>query len=665
MCCEAPEAALLPPAVAAMLDEYRARNAERPNDWGDEAEGVARGQAYARWLGSQLLVAVFAGQDDNWPDTVRGSLPDPLPAGLIVASLRTDGAALRSGPPPYAVPGGAVEVAVLLDSQLDEATQIQVDGSPARVAAGGVELITLTGPGGRTVSVGPATTPAGETAPPARLRLRADGPSRWSVIDDHGGAWFPKGRLARWDYHDRPMFHGNDLVVDVPAVPLTITCARGIEFDTAEATVTPQAGATTDVDLEPARRYEPAARGWYGGDLHVHMNYSGDIVCQPHDAACMQLGEGLHLMNLVAANVQRTRVYDREAFEGTVGSDLPWTTDDRVARFGVEFRNDLLGHFHALGPSRRPTRYSTGHAMSNHPVDWPPNSAACEEFQELGATVGYTHPVFSPLTDGSATEAFRHPRSVEARELVADAALGLVDSIDLIGPNDVEGTAVLYHHLLNCGLRLAATVGTDVWLSYSRGPPISNPPGWARVYADLRGAPLSVAAFQEAIRAGRTLATNGPWLELTVDGRGPGDVLQVEPGQMLSVSARTEGPGVERLELIGPDGVVARSVIGGTPAPAIDITAEPAGSMWLCAVARGPQHPSVLGPVVFAHTSPVYVEVRGQPAGRAASARWLLDWLDRFEQLVRTHGQFADGAQRDQVIDVIERARPYYHARAT
>jgi hypothetical protein len=87
--------------------------------------------------------------------------------------------------------------------------------------------------------------------------------------------------------------------------------------------------------------------------------------------------------------------------------------------------------------------------------------------------------------------------------------------------------------------------------------------------------------------------------------------------------------------------------------------------MWLCAVARGPQHPSVLGPVVFAHTSPVYVEVGGQPAGRAASARWLLDWLDRFEQLVRTHGQFTDGAQRDQVIDVIERARPYYHARAT
>jgi hypothetical protein len=272
--------------------------------------------------------------------------------------------------------------------------------------------------------------------------------------------------------------------------------------------------------------------------------------------------------------------------------------------------------------------------------------------------------VFSPLSDGSAADAFRSPRSVEARELVADAALGLVDSIDLIGPHDVEGTAILYHHLLNCGLRLAATVGTDVWLSYSRGPQISNPPGWARVYADLRGAPLSVAAFRDAIRAGRTVATNGPWLELLVDGRRPGDVLVAGPHQPIAVSVRVEGVGVESLELVGPEGVISRSVTDASHLPTIDATVDVEGSMWLCAVARGPQHPTVLGPVVFAHTSPVYVEVADQPVGRAASARWLLDWLDRFEQLVRAHGRFADDAQRDEVLAVINQARSYYQVRA-
>jgi hypothetical protein len=661
MCCDNPAADQLPPRVAAMLEEYHARRAERPDDWGDEMEAVARGQPYGRWLGVRLLSAVFTGQESDWPEAVRACLTDPLPAGLIVASLDADGVGLRAGPAPYVVEGGAPATAVLLDSHLEEVTQVAVDGSPVRVEAGGVELVTL-GPGARTVSVGPATAPAGEPVERARLRLRARGPSRWSVVDDHGGAWFPEGRLPKWDFHDRPMFHGNDLVLDVPAVPLTITCTRGMEFDTAGTTITPQAGATAEVELEPERRYETAARGWYGGDLHVHMNYSGDLVCSPHDAACMQLGEGLHLMSLVAANIASTRVYDREAFEATAGDDLPWTTDEHVARFGVEFRNDLLGHFHALGPSGRPTRYCSGHPGSDHPVDWPANAAACEEFQGLDAAVGYAHPVFWPLADGSPAEAFSVPRSMDARELVADAALGLVDSVDLIGPSDVEGTAILYHHLLSCGLRLAATAGTDVWLSYSRGPLFSNPPGWARVYADLRGAPLSVAAFRDAIRAGRTLATNGPWVELTVDGRRPGDLIEAGRGQRLPVSVHTEGPGVERLELVGPDGLLARSEAAGHQAPSIDTTVAVEGSTWLCAVARGPGHPAVLGPVVFAHTSPVHLEVGGQPVRRAASARWLLDWLDRFEELVRAHGHFADDTQRDQVVAVVERARPYYRA---
>jgi hypothetical protein len=663
MCCDPPAVDRLPPPVAAMLAAYRALRAERPNDWGEESDGYDRAQPYGRWLGNRLLAAVFRMQADDWPATVRACLGDPLPAGLVVATLAGGGVVgLRAGPVPYVVKGGTVEVAVLLDSHLGEATRVEVGGTPVRVEAGGVELAVRTVTGTGPLPVGQARAPAGEPAARARLRLRARGPSRWSVVDDRGGAWFPEGRLPRWDFHDRPLFHGHDLELEVPAVPLSVTCARGMEFATAEANLMPLAGATTEVELEPERLYETASRGWYGGDLHVHMNYSGDLVCGPDDAARMQLGEGLHLMSLVAGNIGQTRVYDREAFEATVGDDLPWTTAERVARFSVEYRNDLLGHFHALGSTGRPARYHSGHEGSDEPFDWPANATACQEFRGLGATVGYTHPVFSPLADGSPAGAFAYPRSVEARELVPDAALGLVDSVDLIGPSDVEGTALLYHHLLSCGLRLAATAGTDVWLSYSRGPLFSNPPGWGRVYADLRGEPLSVAAFAGAIRAGRTLATNGPWLELAVGGHGPGDPVQAARGDRLAVTVRVEGLGVERLELVGPDGVLAHAEADGGAAPAIDTELEVDGPAWLCAVARGPGHPSVPGPVVFAHTSPVWVEVDGRPVRRPASARWLLDWLDRFETLLGEHGRFADDVQRAEVVAVLERARRWYQA---
>ncbi len=254
----------------------------------------------------------------------------------------------------------------------------------------------------------------------------------------------------------------------------------------------------------------------------MHLNYSGDLVCTPADAARMQQGEGLHLLNLVAGNLSTSRVYDREMLEQFAGTDLPWSAGDTVARMGIEYRNDLLGHVHALGPSGPPARYYAGHERTDHPDDWPPNAVACAEMRALGATVGYPHPAFTDFADGSTAPFFRNPRSVEARELVADAALGVVDSVDLISPFDDEGAVFLYHRLLSCGLRLAATAGTDTFLSFSHGPGVaSNPPGWGRVYAHLGDRALSVEAFKDAIRGGRTTVTNGPWLTVDVNGKGP------------------------------------------------------------------------------------------------------------------------------------------------
>jgi hypothetical protein len=79
------------------------------------------------------------------------------------------------------------------------------------------------------------------------------------VVDDRGRAWFPEDRLPKWDFHDRPFFHGDHLELDVPAVPLRVGGARGTEFTAAETTLPPEAGTTAGVELEPARLYEPAA----------------------------------------------------------------------------------------------------------------------------------------------------------------------------------------------------------------------------------------------------------------------------------------------------------------------------------------------------------------------------------------------------------------------
>jgi hypothetical protein len=280
--------------------------------------------------------------------------------------------------------------------------------------------------------------------------------------------------------------------------------------------------------------------------------------------------------------------------------------------------------------------------------------------QALGAATTYAHPVYSPLAE--AGDLLSPSRTVEARELVADAALGVVDAIELVSCFDDRGALVLYHHLLSCGLRLAATAGTDTFLSFAHGPaPASNPPGWGRVYAQLGDAPLSGKAFADAIRAGRTVVTNGPWLTLEVEGYGPGTVLDRRPGERLTVRVQAVGSGVRRLVLYGPDGELAAT---GAQTLEHEVVLGEIGS-WLAAAVHGDDDPYTVGAPVFAHTTPVYVDVDGRRVARSESARWCLGMLDGLQSLVTEHGRFDPQHRERQLGDlvaVLDHARQVYRA---
>jgi hypothetical protein len=665
MCCECVEILELPAEVIEMLAHYRRLQRERGWDWGAE-----RLPALFRWARFSLLGPVIerAGPDGDFAGAVRSVVGTDVPAGIVMVRIDAGGGvSVDTGPARPAIARRTVPVDVVVDSAADRDLVVVVAGRRVHVAGGGaaIETIDIDGSdptlrvtcGAQTAVVDRAVA----RVDGAELRLVAPTCVRWSVVDANGGAWFPDNVPRKWDVHHRPFFHGREVTVPVPATELRVVCARGLEFDRVERVVCPDPGQRLVVEVDPPRLFDPAGAGWYGGDLHIHLNYSGDLVCTPQDAARMQHGEGLHLANLVAGNVSSARVYDRELLEQFPDVDLPWSGADMVARMGVEYRDDLLGHVHALGLRGTPSRYHAGHEHSDQPDDWPPNEAACRELRSLGATVGYAHPSFAAFPDDWSTERFfAAPRSAEARELIADAALGVVDSIDLISPFDNDGAVFLYHRLLSCGLRLAATAGTDVFLSFSHGPGVaSNPPGWGRVYADLNGAALTVAAFQDAIRAGRTLVTNGPWLTFDVDGHGPGTVLDRGAGSRIEVRAQAHGAGAEDVTIVGPDGVLARC----PAAEPLRCTVTVDGPLWIAAAVRGPGNDRVLDKSVFAHTSPVYIDVTGRRVARAADARWCLGYLDTLQEYVERHGSFAPDtrtARLGDFLDVLDRARAYY-----
>jgi len=664
MCCQATETLDLPADVIETLARYRRLLKDRGWDWGDEQIDVARWARFSQY--GPINYAFMATGD--WAKAIRSVIGVDVPAGIAVVHVDEHrNLHAEIGPARPAIAGRSIKIDVVVDSAADAELVLTVAGREVHIAPKGAAVETIEFDGtdgvfsitldGQTLDVEGAI----RTACATELRLSSPRCARWSVTDSTGGAWFPDDVLAKWDVMHRPFFHGDDVTLVVPAESLHVVCARGLEFERIEIDVTPSAGETRVVECDPRQLFDPSAEGWYGGDLHIHMNYSGDLVCTPRDVARMQLGEGLHLANVLAANGATSFVYDREMLEQFADTDLPWSTDEAVARMGVEYRNDLLGHVHALGPSAPPTRYYAGQERSDHSEDWPPNKVACEDLRGLGAAVGYAHPAMQPFPDdGSTGGFFQNPRSVEARELVADAALGVVDSVELISPFSHEGAIFLYHRLLSCGLRLAATAGTDTFLSFSHFGVISNPPGWARVYAQLGEQTLSVAAFKDAIRAGRTFVTNGPWLTLDVNECEPGAVLDLAVGDRLDIRADVRGPGAERLTLVGPDGVLAE---GDAPAELHFETTLRDGPIWIAAVARGSGHPNTLDRSVLAHTSPVYVDVAGQRVARKAAAQWCLEFLETLEQFVGKNGHFNAAtrtAHFGDFVSVLEEARCFY-----
>ncbi|MFG1943046.1 CehA/McbA family metallohydrolase [Nonomuraea sp. NPDC048826] len=427
------------------------------------------------------------------------------------------------------------------------------------------------------------------------LRLRAGFPCRWSVRTRDGRGWCPPDTVPARDRDGRPYFHGDDVVLPVPHEPVTVRAARGPEYADVETTLLPGLGETL-VELTPPRRYDAGARGWYGGDLHVPLNRP------PGWVAAAQHGEDLNVINVPPG--------DGETLERWSGRDLPWSDGTHVAR--VDLVHEVLG----LG-------------------SWPLSGVALRELHRRGTLVTYANACDGPAETADQLMSDGDP-GFDARLAVVDAALGLVDGF----PSPL-GSPRAYRRLIGAGNRVAAMGG---------GSRRFGPIGRERTYARVDGR-LTAGAYAEAVRQGRTFVTTGPFLELEVAGRGPGDTLDLAPGATVPVTVRVLGDGAERVRLLTADGVLASGTPTGRAGGPSALTAD-LSVVWptyVVAVVEG-------GGRVLAHSSPVYLDVCHRRVAREEDVTFCLRWLDLLEKQIR------DRVTEDD-LEVLEEARRVYLAR--
>src|SRR5262249_23203113 len=142
--------------------------------------------------------------------------------------------------------------------------------------------------------------------------------------------------------------------------------------------------------------------------------------------------------------------------------------------------------------------------------------------------------------------------------------------------------------------------------------------GAVRTYARLpKDEAPTYAAWIEAIRAGRTFATNGPLLTMTADGADPGATLALPAGGRsvaVRVEARSAAP-FDEVEVLHNGSLVAsKTASGNRQATTLEVEVPVKASGWLAARCWGRERLAD-GQCAYAHTSPVWLAIDGLPFG--------------------------------------------------
>jgi hypothetical protein len=500
-------------------------------------------------------------------------------------------------------------------------------------------------------------------------------PARLSVFDSSGKSWAPDDA---WRHADEAFvrserrfeygyFHSDGrAVLTVPAGRYTVEAWKGPEYSVGRADIAIRPGANTAGRVRLERLMDLPATGWWGGDLHVHMNYGGHYRNTPENLRRQAQAEGLHVVENLIVNKEQ-RVPDIAWFRP--GTD-PVSTADFLLAHAEEYHTSFWGHSALLGLREYFVLPNyAGYVNTAAASLVPTNAQIFDLARAQGGVTGYVHP-FDDRPDP-------YDRAVPLRyAMPVDVALGKLDYFEVMGYSDHRITSDVWYKLLNTGFRLPAGAGTDAFPNFAS---LRGPPGLVRVYVRA-GETLDHGRFLDGLKAGRTFVTNGPLVGLNVrraggqagggaggQWLGVGDEINLPAGRHdieVRVTLRSNTP-VDHLELVRNGKVVASVPLGGDRMRADSLLTLPvAESGWylLRAWSERPQLP-ILDLYPFASTSPFYVTVGGRPVRSREDADYFVAWIGRVREEVERHQGWNTPAERAEVLAMLARAREEFARR--
>ena len=480
-------------------------------------------------------------------------------------------------------------------------------------------------------------------------------PVRIRFSDAAGNYYAPFGRLTDFATGVNEDVGGNlqfgktkNAVIDgaceiaLPPGPITIAISKGFEYRPIRQEIHLKEGQLA-LRFTLERWLNLRQKGWYSGDGRAHF-------LSPHAALLEGAAEDLAVVNLLALHWQPDP-YQPPALPvllGFSGQQPALETADHLVVVNT-LNTSVLGNLALLNCHRivHPVHFER---INWTLADW------CGQCHRKGGLVAWPDHDSWPLT--------REEDFVS--EGLLDLILGKVDALEVdLFPWNGEDRPDWYT-LLSAGLHVPL-------LGASRKKSNATVLGCVRTYARLNpGEEFTYKNWIEAVRAGRTFVTNGPLLDFTINGQGPGSSLEL-PAETKTISVHAEARSLvpfERLEVIHNGTVVAeKKATGAAPETILETDLPISESGWWALRCWGDQNvqASICPQPVSAHSSAIYIRRAGKPAiPQLDAVQAVLGHCEGFGQMLeRLHrqGQFAGEVDRQRLTGIFNEARAILQAK--
>ena len=364
------------------------------------------------------------------------------------------------------------------------------------------------------------------------------------------------------------------------------------------------------VEFQPLT--DMAAKGWYSGSTHVHMNYGGNLHNTLENLMMMSEAEDQDVVLEQVAN-KDNRILDYQFFVPGGGAH-PLSTEDRVLVVGQEYRPPFYGHVFMFGMrDHLISPYTTGYEGTAIESLYPSNTDMFRKAKAQGATVGYVHAFGGNADPLEGTLG-------GAKGYMVDAALGETDAVEW----SQAGRAGFHpwYATLNNGLRITAVGGEDSISNLHRSKLV----GSVRTYVYTGGKGLTMEAWLAGLRNGHAFVSTGPLVELTVNGRIPGEEVELAASGTVELRGRVRSiTPLDRAFVIFNGEVVEEIPFSGERRE-LDLSrsypVSRSGWFHLRVEGRNEERFPLDANFALGFTNPVWVTVAGQPVRSRASAEY-------------------------------------------